>query len=149
MDRLTIYLAGPLFTLAERNFNQELARHLRDRGFGVILPQDAAEMYRRNDGSLDMPSMARNCMERATGADFIVAILDGADVDSGTAYEAGSAYGRGIVIGVRTDFRSSEDGHTGVNAMFRLLDAIIRYSGNDIEELCNLIVETIHEFSKT
>jgi len=37
---LKIYLAGPLFTTAERDFNAALAALLRDRGHEVFLPQE-------------------------------------------------------------------------------------------------------------
>lgn len=37
----------------------------------------------------------------------MVAVLDGADVDSGTAWEIGYAYAKGKpVLGLRTDFRT-------------------------------------------
>jgi nucleoside 2-deoxyribosyltransferase len=49
-------------------------------------------------------------------ADVLVAVLDGPDVDSGTAFEVGYAYARGKpIIGVRTDFRKSQD--QGTNLM--------------------------------
>ena len=35
-----IYLAGPLFSLAEQGFNAELARFLEREGFEVWLPQE-------------------------------------------------------------------------------------------------------------
>jgi hypothetical protein len=35
-----IYLAGPLFTLAEQRFNADLARLLESEGFEVWLPQE-------------------------------------------------------------------------------------------------------------
>jgi nucleoside 2-deoxyribosyltransferase len=35
-----LYLAGPLFTLAEQSFNVDLARFLKKQGFEVWLPQD-------------------------------------------------------------------------------------------------------------
>ena len=35
-----IYLAGPLFTMAERQFNATLAEKLRNFGYSVFLPQD-------------------------------------------------------------------------------------------------------------
>ena len=48
--------------------------------------------------------------------DVVVAILDGPDADSGTSFEMGYARARGKrVIGVRTDFRGSED--HGLNLM--------------------------------
>jgi nucleoside 2-deoxyribosyltransferase len=44
-------------------------------------------------------------------SDIVVAVLDGVDVDSGTAWEIGYAYAKGKpVIGLRTDFRTLSDG---------------------------------------
>ena len=43
-------------------------------------------------------------------ADALVAILDGADADSGTSFECGLAYALGIpIVAVRTDFRGGGD----------------------------------------
>ena len=50
-----------------------------------------------------MPESIRN-------ADGVVAILDGVDVDSGTAAEVGYAYALGKrIYGLRTDFRLAGD----------------------------------------
>ena len=47
-----------------------------------------------------------------------MAILDGADADSGTCWECGYAHGLGKpIVAVRTDLRASED--DGLNAMLR------------------------------
>ncbi len=46
--------------------------------------------------------------------DVVVALLDGAQVDDGTAWEIGNAYATGKpIIGVRTDFRNAGDTHHG------------------------------------
>ena len=37
---MKIYLAGPLFNTAERNFNSELTKLLREKGHEVWLPQE-------------------------------------------------------------------------------------------------------------
>ena len=43
-------------------------------------------------------------------SDVLVAVLDGSDVDSGTASEIGFAFGLGkTIIGLRTDFRLAAD----------------------------------------
>ena len=53
----------------------------------------------------------RKCVEGVDTSDLVVAILDGVDVDSGTAWEIGYAYAKGKpVIGLRTDFRALSDG---------------------------------------
>ena len=43
-------------------------------------------------------------------ADIVVAVIDGADADSGVAWEMGYAYAHGIpVVALRTDFRRVGD----------------------------------------
>ena len=51
--------------------------------------------------------------------DVVVALLDGMQVDDGTAWEIGYAYARNKpVVGVRTDLRKAGDtDHGNVNAM--------------------------------
>ena len=112
---MNIYLSAPLFSHGERRWNRALARGLEERidGARVILPQDF-----QFDQSYNSPEsfrhLFRECLDELRGADVVVAVLDGPDVDSGTALEMGVAYERGIpIIGVRTDYRESQD--RGVN----------------------------------
>ena len=114
---MKIYLSAPLFTQVERKWNRMLASAIQERiaGCEVILPQDFKfrESYNRPQ---DFSKLFRACLETLEGADLVVAVLDGPDADSGTAFEMGYAYARGIpVIGVRTDYRESQD--RGVNLM--------------------------------
>jgi nucleoside 2-deoxyribosyltransferase len=95
-----LYLAGPLFTTAERTWNAEVTAALRAAGHEVFLPQeqepgrDAAGIFATDVAGIDW-------------ADGLVAIMDGPDPDSGTCWEVGYAYGvpKPIVL-VRTDMRS-------------------------------------------
>lgn len=96
---MRLYFAGPLFSLPERAWNAEVAAALRSAGHEVFLPQekepglDAAGIFATDVGGVDW-------------ADGLVAIMDGADPDSGTSWEVGYAYGRGkATVVVRTDFR--------------------------------------------
>jgi nucleoside 2-deoxyribosyltransferase len=99
-----IYLAGPLFTIAEQAFNAELARFLESEGFAVWLPQDHEP--RRNTAQ----AIFTMDVEALDWADIVVASMDGPDPDSGTAWECGYAYAKGKpVICYRTDFRISAD----------------------------------------
>ncbi len=112
---MKIYLSAPLFTQMERRWNRLLAQGLEERieGAEVILPQDFKFGQSYNDPR-DFPSIFQACIEGVRRADAMVAVLDGPDVDSGTALEIGVAYERGIpIIGVRTDYRESQD--RGVN----------------------------------
>lgn len=99
-----IYLAGPLFSDAERAFNQDLARMLRGAGYSVYLPQEHEQQLTPGYAARIFAEDVRRLNE----ADAIVAVLDGHDVDSGTAWECGYAYaGWSIpVFGFRTDFRT-------------------------------------------
>jgi nucleoside 2-deoxyribosyltransferase len=105
-----IYFAGPLFSAAERAWNDELARALRDAGHDVFLPQD-------QEPGLDAPGIFANDVGGIDAADALVAIVDGVDPDSGTAWEVGYAYGTKPVILVRTDFRRLSVGGAPYNAM--------------------------------
>lgn len=100
-----IYLAAPLFSSAEKEYNSRLARLLEDHLFDVFLPQDAGDDISHRDQETHRRIYARN-LEELEKADIIVAVIDGADADSGTAWEMGYACCRGIpVIAIRTDFR--------------------------------------------
>lgn len=142
---ITIYWAAPLFAQAERIWNRLCAECLRNRGYHVILPQDEAKKFIQ-DGHIDFDGIAQDCRKQAVEYDVMVAILDGADSDSGTSLEVGlRIQNKGIVIGVRTDFRSSEDGH--VNAMFRLINKLIYFPSFDesYEKLCEQIDKIIRD----
>lgn len=144
MDPITIYWAGPLFSQAERMWNRMCADYLRAKGYIVTLPQDEAKKFTDDNGNVNFKALAKHCKSQASRHDIMVAILDGSDVDSGTGVEVGIRNGRGgIIIGVRTDFRASEDGH--VNAMFRLVDEMIYFpSFNESHAiLCDAIDEKI------
>lgn len=113
---MKIYLAGPLFTLAEREFNARFAAALTQTrpNWVIVLPQDRAKALQ---GRADFHrAVFDQCLSDVEASNIVIAMLDGADVDSGTCIEMGYARAKGkCVIGVRTDFRSSED--RGVNLM--------------------------------
>jgi nucleoside 2-deoxyribosyltransferase len=106
-----IYLAGPLFTHAEIEYNCKLKDMLLKKEFSVFLPQEDAEdtIYEREEENQEY--IFKKCIGGIDSSDLVVAILDGVDVDSGTAWEIGYAYAKGKpVIGLRTDFRTLSDG---------------------------------------
>ncbi len=112
---MRLYLAAPLFTAAERKYNTYLCGLLEEVGYNVFLPQRDVPQYEANKPH----SPARIFDADLAGlrnVNCVVAICDGADVDSGTAWECGYAYSRGIpVIALRTDFRAF-----GVDERFNL-----------------------------
>jgi nucleoside 2-deoxyribosyltransferase len=103
-----LYLAGPLFTVAEQNFNADLARFLKRRGFEVWLPQDHEPRRKKGEGKAK--AIFRMDVAALDWADVIVACMDGPDPDSGTAWECGYAYAKEKpIVCYRTDFRISGD----------------------------------------
>jgi nucleoside 2-deoxyribosyltransferase len=116
MSNMTLYLAGPLFTFAERQFNACLAAAIQDRlpEMTLVLPQTFAESISGTPGFIE--EMFRFCIASIDTSSAVLAILDGADADSGTCIEIGYALAKNKrIIGLRTDIRASED--RGLNLM--------------------------------
>jgi nucleoside 2-deoxyribosyltransferase len=106
-----IYLAGPLFSHAELEYNRKLRDLLLNKDFSVFLPQEDAEDTTNEREKQNQECIFKKCVESVDSSDIVVAVLDGVDVDSGTAWEIGYAYAKEKpVIGLRTDFRSLSDG---------------------------------------
>lgn len=100
-----IYLAGPLFSEAERTWNIRLAQYLRSYSYDVYLPQEIGDSSASRGMDAHQEIFSRNLSALET-SDFVVAVIDGADTDSGTSWEMGYAYAKGVpVIAIRTDFR--------------------------------------------
>jgi nucleoside 2-deoxyribosyltransferase len=104
-----IYVAGPLFTEAERGWLDELAARLRAEGFECFVPhENFSELKKLTPGEV-----YRVDAEGVRNANVLLAWLDGPVVDDGTACEigmfaqlvaAGGPSHRGIV-GLVTDLR--------------------------------------------
>ncbi len=118
---MKIYQAGPLFSEAERNWHQGFKKKLADAGHEVMWPGEFFSEEEIKAWGADAP---KHIMERDRAAidacNVMVALLDGTQVDDGTAWEIGYAYAKGRpVVGIRTDFRNAGDtaAHGRVNAM--------------------------------
>lgn len=118
---MKVYFAVAPFSAAVRAWNAELARAVRNARHEVFLPQerepgkDAAGIFATDVAGIDR-------------ADALVAIMNGADPDSGTSRDVGYAYRKTPVLLVRTDFRSE----AGVGAPYNPMltqSATIRLEG--------------------
>ena len=124
---MNIYIAGPLFGVADQARNLKLAEELAARGYDIILPQQRALQF-YTDGKPDIKAICLDCMKQAMSCDILIANIDGPDADSGTALEVGLALASTcnlMVICVRTDFRTSLENEVGINGMFQLANEII------------------------
>ena len=104
---------------------------LLNKGFLVFLPQEDAEDCTEEREKQNQEHIFRKCVEGLDNSDIVVAVLDGADVDSGTAWEIGYAYAKEKpVIGLRTDFRSLSDGV--VNLMVEMAIVALARDENEL-----------------
>jgi len=117
---MTVYFASPLgFATSTKAFMDEMEQALVDAGIAVLNPwkgdfgTDFARAHAMTDGDARRGALHR--INTAIGeanarliraCDGVVAVLDGVDVDSGTASEIGFAFALGKRIhGLRTDSR--------------------------------------------
>ena len=141
-------MASPLgFSEAGRHFYQRvLVPFVRNLGFEILDPWALTDPGRiaavmalpygpeKRDAwrtlNHEMGATNRKAIDAATG---VVAVLDGVDVDSGTAAEIGYAFGQQkLIVGYRGDFRLSADNEgSTVNLQ---VEYFIRESGGTIVE---------------
>lgn len=135
-DLKSLYLAAPLFTVAERWFNQSLARSVESlsRGCHVEMPQVAAQSVPFDSGFAEQ--VFALCIEMIDRCDAVLAVLDGSDADSGTCVELGYALAKGKpIIGIRTDLRACED--QGLNLMVsQLCDKLLVRTDREMNVDC-------------
>ena len=121
---MKIFLSGPLFTAAEREFNRQLETLLKKAGHDVWLPQDKDAKPRAA-----VPIFVK-ILKGLQAADVIVANMDGPDPDSGTSWECGYSYASGIpVIAFRTDSRKQRNTKLGPYNLMMWTSATERLDG--------------------
>lgn len=126
---MRVFIAGPLFTQAERDFNLKVDEYIRKHGFETFLPQrEVGKLWEKIQlsGRRAYRMIYEGDLRGLERADVVVAILDGTDVDSGTAFEIGYACARGKpVVGLKTDWRIFAKGEEVNNMVAQGLRAIV------------------------
>lgn len=102
------YLANGLFSEADRHYNNYLARILRERfpNLDLFLPQEQGINNKDTyaDSVMISDTDAKNLLE----SDFLIAVLDGVEIDSGVSAEIGIFWTTGKpIIGLFTDIRQN------------------------------------------
>lgn len=150
---MKIYVASPLgFSETGRDYyNKTLLPKLKNLGHKVLDPWRLTDQ-RKIDAVLAMPygpkkrdkwrqlniEIGANNQAAIDRCDAIFAVLDGVDVDSGTASEIGYAFARGRpIIGYRGDFRLSAD-NEGSTVNLQVEYFIYRSGGEIITKLDEL-----------
>jgi nucleoside 2-deoxyribosyltransferase len=99
---LKIYLSGPLFSRADIAWGARVKSFLEERlpETSVLWPHEIAPC------SAGIKEIFQANIEALNEADLMVALLDGSQVDDGTAWEVGFFHSQGKkVLGLRTDLR--------------------------------------------
>ena len=143
---MKIYTAGPLgFSEAGRVFHEQyVLAELKRLGHEALDPWKLTDQS-KIDAVLKLPygqakrdawrvlnvEIGGNNRLAIDRCDLVFAVLDGVDVDSGTASEIGYAFARGKpIVGYRGDFRLSAD-NDGLMVNLQV-EYFIRQSGGDI-----------------
>ena len=106
-DFRDVYISGPLFTPIERTYLEQIDNICADLGLTTYLPHrdvgfgpakgNQSDFYFQQDVSILRKS------------ECIVAVLNGSDIDSGTAWEVGYGFSSDkYIIGIREDVRDCE-----------------------------------------
>jgi hypothetical protein len=156
---IRIYFAGPLFTTYERRFIEECAGKLRKEGFEVCVPHEAvavenAEKQKKlselslRDGAI---RIFDKCYEEISWANVLIAMVDGTQVDDGTASEIGTfneqmLSGKGEKLGMfgltsdmRVGPKSTSGERKGLN--FYTVGAIYKVGGDIYDNIEDIIEE--------
>lgn len=161
MTKKRVYLASPLgFAESTRSFMNDLEMRLRqyvdienpwdDTRFAddfERLEREESTSRQRAELAKINRELGRSNTERIDRSDGVFAILDGVDVDSGTAAEIGYAFARGKrVHGLRTDFRLAGDNPGSIVNL--QVEFFIRQSGGTIVTATDALVERAREYAK-
>ncbi len=150
---MRLYFAAPLFSQAERRFNEHLTHRLEGQGFTVFLPQrDGAEKDQPASTTLTPEERGLAIFhldkEQIFACDIFLLLLDGRVPDEGACVELGLAYcqrelrgNKKLLIGLQTDSRAALRG-SSLNPMLRVpLD----YLAPDEETL----LQVLHQYQVT
>lgn len=151
-------MASPLgFSATTRPYyRDELLPRLADAGYRLLDPWEGAPTTASDESRLSVLQDLNRAIGQRNAAlidrsDAVLAVLDGVDIDSGTAAEIGYAAARSKpVVGLRTDLRrSGENAAATVNVQ---VDYFIRAGGGrvvaSLEEALELLRTLVPSVSK-
>jgi nucleoside 2-deoxyribosyltransferase len=131
---MKVFLAAPLFSDAEREFNSRIAMRLRHDRFEVWLAQEAPFVH---TGTHKEKKIIYECdVSALKTCEVMVAVLDGVEVDAGVAYEMGYAKALGKpIVGFKTDHRT----FSGVEEVNLMLEVPLAKICKTIDELVDTL----------
>jgi nucleoside 2-deoxyribosyltransferase len=133
--RMRAYFASPLFNEMERRFNSEVTQEI-EKYLNVFLPQrDGGLLVKQVNDGVPVDLAERRIFEQDLAAieasDLLIAVLDGAHIDEGVAFETGYAFAVGKpCVGLQTDGRRALP--TGNNPMLSKSIAVVCQSRSEL-----------------
>lgn len=140
-----VYIAGPLFSRAETDYNRQVKLFLQENGFTTFLPQEdgyeLSELVRKSDPEEASDLIFRHDLEELKRSDILVFVMDGRVPDEGACIETGIAYALGKeCYGLKTDTRTLLNSRD--NPM--ILGAVQNRVAHSFDELLELITGRIN-----
>ena len=142
-----IYWANSLFTEADRAYNAQAVKRLRESHFEVFLPQESPVNESLSPASEEI---FRTDSAAILASQLLVACLDQETIDSGVACEIGLAYAFNIpIIGLYTDIRQYRQGEARMYKNLYVFGAIEDYGEvvSSVDELITAIPKYLEPIS--
>ncbi len=157
------YLANGLFSMGDRLINSLIASEVRKeiQGIDLYVPQENDEI---NDKSLyaDSVTIAKADMDRLRESEFLIAVIDGVEIDSGVAAEIGAFYMMNKpIFALFTDVRQEgRDNEKKIQALVRdgtenqfvyrnlFVIGLIKESKGNIYSTVDQLIDGIKEYLK-
>lgn len=116
---MKIYIAAPLFNVAEREFNEKINEILLSCGHETFLPQKAGGCVKDLPSEIDDMPVRKYLFKldcaHMDWCDTVLFVFDGRVPDEGACFELGYCYAKGKrCIGYKTDARCFIDGFDNV-----------------------------------
>jgi nucleoside 2-deoxyribosyltransferase len=118
------YLANGLFTIGDRLINDSVSVRIRNEieGLDLYVPQENSEINEKSSNVTSLQIAEADCAELMS-ADFLIAVIDGVEIDAGVAAEIGifSTTGKPIYA-LYTDIR--QQGSDNVKKVLTLVEDV-------------------------
>ncbi len=111
------YLAGPLFSEGDRWYLEKIDKICREFGVQTYLPHRDSGLCPSDEDETEY--FFQSDYDNIIESDFLIAVLHGQDVDSGTSWEIGCAYAlKKMIFSIADDIRIA-----GIKANINLMIA--------------------------
>jgi nucleoside 2-deoxyribosyltransferase len=157
------YLANGLFNIGDRLVNEIIAKALRERidGLDLYVPQEN-EAINDKTAYADSITIAKADLKHLLQSDFLVAVIDGVEIDSGVSAEIGVFYTTGKpIFALYSDIRQQgRDNPNKIEALIKdatenqyfyrnlFTVGLIKLSGGGIYSSITNLVDAVEKFTK-